>query len=194
VSSFLEGACCGAGGQRIRVRQQMVGGRSKFQRLGTGRMLAALVTLAVVCVVLPSTSAAAQEYQDPSFDCTADAGVVSWTDDAATKYWVYRSTDGGTSYQWIGRTIGSDGGPAPTSFADPRSAVGALYQVHYAGIPTASRNTGCTARPTTERRINGLVGPLGPMADRRRQRSPIPIRRSVPGTKFTTPEPHDSIA
>lgn len=66
------------------------------------------------------------------FACSSDAGNLSWTDDGAGKYWVYRSTDAGATYSWLGRTIGS---PAPTTFADPAPVSGALYQVHYQGIP-----------------------------------------------------------
>jgi len=65
----------------------------------------------------------------PAFMCAANAGDLTWTDDAQSKYWVYKSTDGGATYVWIGRTVGA------TMFADSSSAPGDLYQVHYAGIP-----------------------------------------------------------
>ena len=66
------------------------------------------------------------------FACEVDAGTVSWTSVDASKYWVYRSVDGGATYTWLGRTTGS---PAPTTFDDPRPTIGATYQVHYEGIP-----------------------------------------------------------
>jgi|GEM_PF-706154 len=72
------------------------------------------------------------------FTCSADAGNLTWTDDGVDRYWVYRSTDGGLTYSWIGRTIGF---PAPTSFVDPAPVVGGLYQVHYAGIPRQACTT-----------------------------------------------------
>jgi len=64
-----------------------------------------------------------------AFACEASGAVLTWTDDAQSKYWVYRSTDGGQTYNWIGRTFGA------TAFTDPAPFAGALYQVHYAGIP-----------------------------------------------------------
>jgi len=65
----------------------------------------------------------------PSFTCRVDAGEVSWTDAGAPRYWIYRSTDGGGSYQWLGRSLGG------TQFTDAAPVVGATYQVHYQGIP-----------------------------------------------------------
>jgi len=66
------------------------------------------------------------------FSCSSDAGSLSWSDDGAGRYWVYRSTDGGSTFTWLGRTIGT---PAATSFDDPAPVPGARYQVHYQGIP-----------------------------------------------------------
>ena len=63
------------------------------------------------------------------FECSADNGVVTWTDAGQPLYWVYRSGDGGETYVWIGRTFGA------TMKADQQAAVGARYQVHYNGIP-----------------------------------------------------------
>ena len=62
-------------------------------------------------------------------NCVVDGDTLSWTDASQDKYWVYRSTDGGTTYVWIGRTLGD------TTFTDPAPVEGGLYQVHYAGIP-----------------------------------------------------------
>jgi len=66
------------------------------------------------------------------FACESDLGAVSWTDAGEGKYWVYKSVDGGVTYNWLGRTIGA---PAATTLADPSPTAGALYQVHYQGIP-----------------------------------------------------------
>jgi len=68
------------------------------------------------------------------FACDADTGVLTWNDDDASKYWIYKSVDGGESYSWIGRTLGG------TTFKDVNATVGAKYQVHYASIP----RTDCT--------------------------------------------------
>lgn len=71
---------------------------------------------------------------EPTFECSADMGVLSWTDDVQDRYWIYKSTDGGETYNWIGRTSGE------TTFTDPMPMVGARYQVHYDGIA----RTDCT--------------------------------------------------
>lgn len=63
------------------------------------------------------------------FECSSAGGVLTWSDHGQSKYWVYRSTDGGQSYNWLGRTTGA------TTFTDPSPTGGARYQVHYAGIP-----------------------------------------------------------
>jgi len=81
----------------------------------------------------------------PGFACQVDAGNVSWSDDGAPKYWIYKSTDGGASYDWLGRTTGN---PAPTSFSDPNPTVGATYQVHYQGLPRVDCTT--TSEPPDE--------------------------------------------
>lgn len=62
------------------------------------------------------------------FACLNTAGLLSWPDHDKSKYWVYRSDDGG-DFAWIGRTLGA------TSFTDVDAPGGATYQVHYAGIP-----------------------------------------------------------
>jgi len=68
------------------------------------------------------------------FTCAVIGDTIYWTDDAASKYWVYRSVDGGASFNWIGRTLGE------TNFVDADAPEGALYQVHYAGLA----RTDCT--------------------------------------------------
>jgi len=91
---------------------------------------------------------------DEAFACRVSAGSVSWTDDGQSKYWIYRSTDGGASWSWLGRTLGA------TSFVDTRPVVGVKYQVHYAGIPRvectidaepvlAGDTFACAINPTT---------------------------------------------
>jgi len=62
------------------------------------------------------------------FACSSDMGVLSWTDDGQDRYWIYESTDGGATYDWLGRTFGE------TTFTDPVPMVGTRYQVHYDGI------------------------------------------------------------
>lgn len=64
----------------------------------------------------------------PAFSCEVDAGALSWTDDGQPKYWMYRSTDGGLTYAWLGKTLGQ------TSYTDPNPVIGAKYQVHYQGL------------------------------------------------------------
>lgn len=87
-----------------------------------------------------STAADRGAYQ-PFFACSAGGGVVTWTDAEQSRYWVYRSTDGGLTYSWIGRTLGD------TSFVHPETP-GALYQVHYSGIPRERCST--IPRPDAE--------------------------------------------
>jgi len=68
----------------------------------------------------------------PPFECASQLGVVTWTDRGQLKYWVYKSTDGGATYRWLGRTVGD---PAPTTITDPAPTDAARYQVHYPGVP-----------------------------------------------------------
>lgn len=75
----------------------------------------------------------------PPFTCDVVGDTITWTDDAQTKYWVYRSVDDGETYSWLGRTFGA------TTFTDPSPVDGALYQVHYAGIPRVDCTTGAQA-------------------------------------------------
>jgi len=64
-----------------------------------------------------------------SFSCTASNGNLEWSDHGQAKYWLYRSVDGGQTFNWLGRTLGA------TTFTDPSPVANATYQVHYAGIP-----------------------------------------------------------
>jgi len=86
----------------------------------------------IACTIAVETPAAV-EPEPPvgpeGFACAADGGVLTWSDAGAEKYWIYRSTDGGETYQFAGRTFGA------TTKRDPQPAVGALYQVHYEAIP-----------------------------------------------------------
>jgi len=70
-----------------------------------------------------------------AFSCSVDAGQVSWSDAGSDVYWVYRSTDGGAQYSWIGRWKVSDPAPNPQLFTDRNAVVGALYQVDRPGAP-----------------------------------------------------------
>jgi len=81
------------------------------------------------------------------FQCSFGAGVLTWTDDAQPKYWIYQSVDAGATYNWIGRTTGA------TTFTVPSPAAGALYQVHYQGIDRVD----CTI-------VNGPPPAQGPFA------------------------------
>lgn len=107
------------------------------------RLRRALIALlaSTLLVGLPTTSPADAAAGPDSFACSVDEAALSWTDNAQERYWVYRSTDDGASYQWIGRTLGD------TTFVDRFPQIGAKYQVHYAGIPRVE----CTviAEPTT---------------------------------------------
>ena len=87
---------------------------------------------AAVCEANGQCSAMLTGGSGPTFSCSSDAGVLTWNDDGAAKYWVYKSVDNGSSYTWLGRTSGS---PAPTTFTDVAPVVGARYQVHYLGLP-----------------------------------------------------------
>lgn len=97
---------------------------SRRHRRSRFRAAALVVTLLASLLVVEAGPVAAQ-----GFACASDAGSLSWTDAGESKYWVYKSVDGGGSYNWIGRTLGS------TIFQDPAPAIGDRYQVHYAGIP-----------------------------------------------------------
>jgi len=78
------------------------------------------------------------------FTCTSDAGGLSWTDAGAEKYWIYRSDDGGVTYDWLGRSLEG------TSFSDPFARAGALYQVHYNGIPRVACTISVESAPAPE--------------------------------------------
>jgi len=63
------------------------------------------------------------------FACSVSNGTISWTDAGQSLYWVYRSTNGGATYSWLGRTFGA------TTLTDSNAPAGSLYQVHYDGLP-----------------------------------------------------------
>lgn len=69
------------------------------------------------------------------FKCASYEGRIAWSDAGRTKYWVYRSVDGGSTWSWLGRTFGD------TTMVDANPTVGAKYQVHYAGIARQSCGT-----------------------------------------------------
>jgi len=113
------------------------------ERTPIARVLYALGIAFALAVLLLMASSSDADAQAPSFACAADAGDLTWTDDAQSRYWVYKSTDGGVSFTWLGRTLGA------TQFSDPAPTVGAQYQVHYDGIS----RTACTI--TAEPSANG---------------------------------------
>jgi len=63
------------------------------------------------------------------FVCSANAGVLNWTDDGQSLYWAYKKTPGANTFVWFGRTLGA------TTITDANAANGTEYQVHYQGIP-----------------------------------------------------------
>jgi len=71
-----------------------------------------------------------------SFSCSVDGGVLTWPNQNQAKYWIYKSTDGGATYNWLGRTLGA------TTYTDASPSNGALYQVHYQGIPRTDCESG----------------------------------------------------
>jgi len=71
----------------------------------------------------------------PPFACEVDAGELTWSDHDQPKYWLYKSTDGGATYNWLGRTLGA------TMLIDPEPVDGAKYQLHYVGIPRVNCST-----------------------------------------------------
>jgi len=77
----------------------------------------------------PCTTIAEPVNPRPPFSCTESNGDLEWVDHDQTRYWIYRSVDGGETYTWLGRTFGA------TTFTDPDPIAGSTYQVHYAGIP-----------------------------------------------------------
>lgn len=75
------------------------------------------------------------------FACASNAGTLTWPDAKAEKYWIYKSIDGGATYDWIA-------GVTDLTFVDPTPVIGGTYQVHHPGI----RRVGCTItkQPTAQ--------------------------------------------
>jgi len=96
--------------------------------LVVGALLTALFPFGTAVAATP-----ASEFHD--FSCEANAGVVTWTDDKIDLYWIYRSVDDGASFQWLGKTTGA------TTLTDRNPVVGAIYQVHYQGLPRIECST-----------------------------------------------------
>jgi len=90
------------------------------------RFLLAAAFFAALFVAGSDRPATAQE--PAGFACSSYENHISWSDNGQSRYWVYKSTDGGTTYNWVGRTLGE------TTLVDATPQVGAIYQVHYQGI------------------------------------------------------------
>jgi len=73
-----------------------------------------------------------------TFACASDAGTMTWTDVGSSVYWVYKSTDGGATFNWIGRWKNTDPAPNPQTFTDPNATFGDVYQVRTPGEPAAT--------------------------------------------------------
>jgi len=84
--------------------------------------------------------------------CWAEGGRVTWTSTGASVYWIYRSTDGGATYSWIGRWKTSDPGANPEVFIDRYPIIGSRYQVRAPGLAA----TNCSTESEPERSL-GLV-------------------------------------
>jgi len=85
--------------------------------------------VAALWLTMGGSPAAAEE--NAGFTCAADAGAITWADEEAETYWVYRSPDDGATYQWLGRATS-------TSLQDPAPRPGVQYQAHYVGIPRST--------------------------------------------------------
>lgn len=99
-----------------------------FDLAGVRRGVNWLMAFAVCCGLLALVTATTADAQQAAFRCASDAGELTWSDDEQSKYWAYKSTDGGLTFVWFGRTLGS------TALTDPAPAPGTMYQVHYDGI------------------------------------------------------------
>lgn len=101
--------------------------------------VAALAVAAVLVASVPAFStkpAAAQGRAE--LLCASDGGLITWSGGATDvdSYWIYRSTNGGETYQWLGRAAGD-----VATIADPAPRIGARYQVHHAGVPRRTCST-----------------------------------------------------
>lgn len=67
------------------------------------------------------------------FACASDAGTLTWEAAETDKYWVYKSLDGGATYEWLA-------GVTDLTYIDPTPTIGGMYQVHHPGI----RRIACT--------------------------------------------------
>lgn len=97
------------------------------------RLLTTMIVLVAAVALLFAIGTSAEGQAAGGFSCQSDAGTVSWTDagSGATPYWIYRSSDGGNTYRWLGRSTTTD-------LQDPAPRPGVRYQVHYSGIPRAN--------------------------------------------------------
>jgi|GEM_PF-1263187 len=67
------------------------------------------------------------------FACWSESGRITWTSIGSGVHWIYRSTDGGASWGWVGRWKASDGGANAEMFWDRYPIIGAEYQVRQPG-------------------------------------------------------------
>ena len=84
--------------------------------------------------------------------CWSESGHLSWTSTDSSVYWIYRSTDGGNTWSWIGRWKASDVPPNPERFRDRYPIIDAQYQVRQPGAPAVA----CTTISEPEQSL-GLV-------------------------------------
>jgi|GEM_PF-463309 len=112
-------------------------------------LLIVLVAAAAAIGFSPGTAASQQP-----FACESNGGELSWTDDGASRYWVYKSTDG-VNYTWIGRTLGA------TTFTDTAPVIGATYQVHHQNLPriecTITAEPGQSSEPFACSATDGVI-------------------------------------
>jgi len=97
-------------------------------RLFCGLIVALAIGVGSFVAFVTSASPASAAPPD-DLTCAANGASVTWTDAGASKYRVYRSTDGGLSWPWLARTNGE------TSFVDPNPVRDARYQVDSVGVP-----------------------------------------------------------
>lgn len=77
-------------------------------------------------VTYPGLTTPADCIERPGSACqVSSSGRVSWTDDEQTLYWIYRSTDEGATYAFVGKTTGE------TWLIDDEYKPGDRYQVDH---------------------------------------------------------------